>query len=454
MTRHPHRAACPERPARSPSGAADEGPGPIVARPRSSERHLPHPRRPSGRQRPGTGCLLLACAALAWPQSVPAGSADALDFRGNIGFEFLRLPRFVGEIDGQRFTNPNQQRVNLALKGELDLKYQHDANWRAGANLFVRQDQHDDDRDELRLDEAWVQYASGDWDLRVGNQRVTWGSVESVSPLDVINPRDYEEDIVEPAKVGLTMARLRRRLDDASLEFYWLPGYQPSRYAGPESYYAIGGGLPNDYPRQRWSGNQWAARYFRSEDSFDLGLSFLHGLERNASFSFDPATDRLTGTTYLSNRLGTDVTYIAGDLVLKLEAVFRTSDQPGNRSALLYALGTEYTLSSIWRYSDLTLFVEYLASSHNVQDIELMQNDVFAALRWNLKDHWKQRLQFGTFQDLDHPNAYVWRIEHQLSPSEDLTLGARYTLSRNYYPGPRHVEPVTGVLQLFFRYNF
>jgi len=399
------------------------------------------------------GGLALTLALLA-AAGTPARAADGLTVRGNVGVETLRLPRFEGEAFGTRFTNPLQRRDNTALRAQLEVAGKLSANWSGAVRAFVREDVRNDDRDARRLDEAWVQYATPKWDLRLGNQLVTWGSVESVSPLDVVNPRDYEEDIVEPAKVGLPMARARWRMQNSDLSLYWLPGFDASRYAGPRSYYAIGGGLPNDYPGYRWNAKQFALRYFKSAGNLDVGLSFLRGLERNARFELAPSGDRLTGSTFFSNRLGTDLTYVLDNLVLKAEAVYRTSHEPGNRRALLWALGGEYTWSGVWRKSDLTLFVEHLGASRNVRDIELMQNDLFAAVRWSFNDAYKQRLQLGTFLDLDRRPSYVWRIEHQLSPSENVDVGARYTVTRNYYPGPRHVERDTGVLHLFLRYNF
>jgi hypothetical protein len=396
------------------------------------------------------GTLLACFGLLSLFSTGSQAQEDALQMRGNVRLEYLRLPRFEGEGG---VTNPLQKRDNVAFKGQLDASYRLDARWNAGLRAFVREDFVNDDRDDVRLDEAWVQYGTPSWDLRVGNQLVTWGSVESVSPLDIVNPRDYEEDIVEPLKMGVTMARLRWRLERGDMTVYWLPGFEPSRFAGPHSYYAIGGGLRDVYPDTRWQTNQWAARYFQTYDGFDIGVSYVQGLERNADFEYEPSTNALVGTLYESRRYGTDITWVIDDLVLKAEAVWRTSDREGNRHALLYALGTEYTLSSVWGHSDLSLFAEYLASSSNVRDIELMQNDLFAALRWTFNDQYKQRLQVGTFADLDQGNARVWRIEHQISPWDNVDVGARYTATRHYYPGPRHVEPRTGVLQFFIRFN-
>ena len=395
------------------------------------------------------GLVLAAAGSLA---AAPA-EADGLNVRGNVGFEYLRFPQYVG-AGSDPSSNPVQASENLAARLQIDASYA--ANERVSFALrgFAREDKRDHDRTALRLDEAWGQYAAPNWDLRVGNQLVTWGSVESVSPLDIVNPRDYEEDLVEPRKIGTFMGRFRWRFSSSDLSVYWLPKYEPSIFAGPHSYYSISAGLPQYYPDKRWDGSQWAVRYFKSGDGYDLGVSYFSGLERNGTFQFDPSQFALVGTTYPTRRLGLDVTKTIGSLVLKGEFVYRTTHEDGNRRALLYVAGGEYNLSSVWGHSDMTFFAEYLGASRNVREIELMQNDIFLAARWTFNDTYRQRLQLGTFRDLDHGDAHVYRIEYSASPVENVDVMLRYTQTRNYYPGPRHAESNAGAVHLLVKYNF
>lgn len=371
--------------------------------------------------------------------------------KGFVGAETMRYPRFLG-ADGAR--NDELVRDPFALKGQLELAGSGEGPWSYGIRGYLREDLHNDDRDDARFDEAWVQYAADNWDVRVGNQLITWGSVESVSSLDIINPRDYEEDIVEPAKVGTPATRLRWRFSSSDLSLYWLPYYQPSLFAGPHSYYSISGGLPQDYPDNHWEQDQWAARYFYSGGGFDFGVSYFSGLERNAAFRLDSERGVLEGETFRARRLGVETTRVVGDWLLKGELVYRSTRRPGNRDALLYSLGVEYTFSSVWEHSDLAVYVEYLAASRNVARYELMQNDLFAALRWTANDAWQQRVLAGTFIDLDHPRGHVYRLEYVMSPVANFDIGARYTDTRNYYPGPTHVEKNDGAVSLFTRFNF
>ncbi len=398
--------------------------------------------------------MAMAAAGALFSAHAAAETPD-IDIRGSVGVEYARAPGFVGDAgDGTRFENPGQARENLALKFQFEANHDLSEHVSAGARFFLREDTADDQRDEMRFDELWLQYAGEQWDLRVGNQLVTWGSIESVSPIDIVNPRDYVEDIVEPVKMGIPAARWRWRFEEGDFSAYLFPRYEPSRYVPPSSYYSFSGGLPNRYPEKRWHGDEFALRYFHPGDGMDIAVSYFSGYERNTSF--DPAPDGLAfeGHTFRARRLGVEATKIVGDLVLKGEFVGRTSDEPGNRRALLYVLGAEYTLSSIWKHSDLTLFVEYLAASRNVHREELFQNDLFAAARWAINDQRTQRLQAGFFLDLDNPSGHVYRVEYSISPFPNAEIMARYTDTRDYYPGPRHVERDDGVFYLLTRYNF
>jgi len=372
--------------------------------------------------------------------------AETLEYRGSVELEINRYPNLA--------TNKQQVGQERAFKLRWDTSYKTSTDLAFGARTFIRKDADNKDRDAARFDELWGQCATSQWDVRVGNQLVTWGSVESVSPLDIINPRDYKEDLVEPIKIGITMMRARRRLDDGEFSLYWLPYYEASQLPGPQSFYSFSGGLPTRYPTSIWNGDQFAARYFYTGDGFDYGISYFRGFERNARFNINQAGDELTGRAYRSQRLGLEATKVVRELLLKGEFVFRTTLEEGNRRALLYALGTEYTISSVWRNSDMTLFVEYLASSHNVSEIEQMQNDIYVAARWTISDHYKQILQAGLSKDLDRSQSYVYRVKYAASPIENIDAGIYYTYTKNYFPGPRYIENIDGVLHAFLKYNF
>ena len=52
----------------------------------------------------------------------------------------------------------------------------------------------------LQLDEAWVEWLGDDFDVRVGNQRFTWGKLDGPKPNDLLNPLRYYDPLVEREK--------------------------------------------------------------------------------------------------------------------------------------------------------------------------------------------------------------------------------------------------------------
>jgi len=387
--------------------------------------------------------IAVAAAVVFMPMTA---RADEPAWRGFIEMEASSFPRSS--------VNPSAATLEQAVKFRPEVLWKANERWSFGMHGFARQDSRNAERDTARFDELWVQYAERAWDVRVGEQVITWGSVESFSPLDVVNPRDNLEDVVEPAKIGTPAARLRLRSDDDDLSFYWLPVYQPARYPGTHSYYGSTGAVPAAGPSGGWAGNQAAARWFHSGDGYDVGLSVLDAFERNPKYDYDATSQAFAGRRYRSRRVGFEATRVIDELLLKSEIVARTTHEEGNRRALLYVLGAEYTLTSVWRYADLTAFAEYLGASSNVRATELMQNDVFVALRLTFNDRLKQRLQVGTFRDLDHASGHLDRIEYTASPVPGLEAGLRRTTTRDYFPGVVHRETDTSVWRLFVRYNF
>jgi hypothetical protein len=399
--------------------------------------------------------VLYPVIVLAFSFPLETLATEQLNWRGFAELNYDRFPPFTGNNNGNEYTNPRQVHESGTGKLQLETGYSPaNSGLSFNSRVYIRYDTENSDKNDERFDELWLHYSLPEWDIRIGNQLVTWGSVESVSPLDVINPRDYEEDIVEPIKIGTPALRGRRRFSSSEFTFYWLPYYQPSVYVGPQSYYAIGGGLPNDYPESEWHNNQYAARYFFNGDGYDIGISYLDAYERNAGFDLDEPAQRMIGTTYQSKRLGFEATYTLDELILKSEIVYRTSNELDNENTWLYALGAEYTASSLIAHSDLTIFAEYLAASSNAHDLELMQDDIFVAARWAFNDLYQQRLQLGYFIDLDNTSAYALRAEYKISPIESWDVGLRYTATRHYYPSPEHTEGDTSVYRLFLRMSF
>lgn len=187
-------------------------------------------------------------------------------------------------------------------------------------------------------------------DLKLGLQQVVWGQADGLRVLDVINPLDYREFILEDfldSRRPLWMARADVPLGKGTAQLLWIPYFAPGRLAGVENEFGFGAnfglgllkstaGGPNlsqvgyrvektTRPGYRFSSSQAGVRYSRSVGDWDLTAnyfsgwedtptSFLQGIESPPpTLVFKPAYERkeVFGGTAATN---------FGSLVLRLEA--------------------------------------------------------------------------------------------------------------------------------------
>lgn len=112
-----------------------------------------------------------------------------------------------------------------------------------GARLELEAQAREGEGRELRLGEAWWQQGA----LRLGRQRLAWGLTDTVSPSDLLNPRDWR-DLSRPVKRPLWAASWQRgswqavlaraepaRLARGAWAFPLPPGLQAEQPAAPES---------------------------------------------------------------------------------------------------------------------------------------------------------------------------------------------------------------------------
>ena len=84
----------------------------------------------------------------------------------------------------------------------------------------------DDGKFGLVLKEAWFDFTSDWWALRVGRQINSWGKADVISVLDVLCPKNYTTLPLlntSDAYLGIDAARLSANYDVYSVDFYWIP---------------------------------------------------------------------------------------------------------------------------------------------------------------------------------------------------------------------------------------
>ena len=208
-------------------------------------------------------------------------------------------------------------------------------------------------------------------DLKLGLQQVVWGQADGLRVLDVINPLDYREFILEDfldSRRPLWMARADVPVEKGSLQLLWIPYFAPGRLPVAGNEFGLGASfglglvetiarqsgappfdvraLPTIRPAYQLKASQFGARYSRSLGSWDWTANYFYGWEdvpvnqlvevRNTSPKpvalFQPRYERrkVFGLTGANN---------FGPVVLRLEAGWNQNRSTATRNAGLARLG-------------------------------------------------------------------------------------------------------------------
>jgi len=109
----------------------------------------------------------------------------------------------------------------ISIFVSLDARYDTDFN------------NKDSDKDtDVVLQEAYLQLGNNPVRLRLGRQQLTWGKLDEIAILDVINPQDYTEGILldkQQRKLPLLMAQGRYSFGNNAIEMVFIPHFKPDQ---------------------------------------------------------------------------------------------------------------------------------------------------------------------------------------------------------------------------------
>ena len=272
---------------------------------------------------------------LALPRIARADSSDA-SWRSQTELQWRQeQPLHHGEAAGRW----------LALQQDLSLQH---GPWRA---QFEAQAQHDESGSRLQWAQAWVGQELGAWSWRLGRQRFDWAVLDTTSPADLINPRDWS-DLSRPRK--LTRPALSLRHDGASsLELVLAPPAEAARL--PQGVWASplpeGVRLAAGERSTRWSAAlRWSAR----EGAQEFSLLGYHGESYAPMARLLPSVEG--GATLQPSQDALDALcagwvrpLMAGSLLRAEAAVLRHRH---SQSLLQWGLSVDHEWLSPWRHDD------------------------------------------------------------------------------------------------------
>jgi hypothetical protein len=365
-------------------------------------------------------------------------------YKGSLGFEQWSFPR-------KGHDPQNDANDTFEFKGEGTIEFGD--SWQILAAPRLKADVVEDSRNRITADEAWIQYASDKFEIRIGVQTFFWGTVESENIVDILNQRDYEDDFFDPDKLGEFAARFSYFGDDFTFELYYLPYFRPATFPSRYSRYSlIDGATDSSFDEEFRDGTQWdpqgAFRASTTIGSADMALSFFHGWARFPVLNVEPEEPDVIPYYYKEDTLSYDIQMALGAWLFKGEAVYKNTDinddfmrmsiEPGGKivsrnlipdSYLAYVVGGEYTFEQVIATHDLALLIEYLGDTDQGEitpDYRAFQNDLFFGFRYSFNDANDKKLEAGGTLALEKGDELFYSVEYSQRFWEDFNFILEY----------------------------
>jgi hypothetical protein len=307
---------------------------------------------------------------------------------------------------------PEQARndASLATKPE----YYHE--WEKGssftATLFARIDSADPERTHFDVREFNYLWIGDSWELRIGIGKVFWGVTEFVHLVDIINQTDLVEDIDGEDKQGQPMVNLSLIRDWGTVDLFVLPYFRERTFPGPKGRLRTEPPVDTDNPQYESSAKQhhvdFAVRYSHSIGTWDFGIYNFNGTGREPTLLLDlneSGKPVLIPFYEQINQTGLDLQMVAGNWLLKLEALYRTGQGEPFFSSVT---GLEYTLVNIAQTGvDVDLIGEWAYDDRGEFATSPFQNEAILGLRLAVNDAASTELLIGFSNDLESSGHFL-----------------------------------------------
>lgn len=325
------------------------------------------------------------------------------------------------DVDGRWYpqtgAHPDQRAHASGFAAEPKLHLKGEGDWSFTVAPFFRYDGADSRRTHADLREAYLlvfgEAGDGEWELRLGVDRVFWGVTESQHLVDIINQTDLVEHPNKESKLGQPMAHLTWSAEWGILEFFALTYHRARTYPGSHGRLRSSILIDDEHVSYESAAKEWrvdlAARYSHSLGPLDFGLSVFDGTSRDPFIM--PHIDERGALSLRQHydkirQFSLDAQLTVESWLLKLEALHRE----GARNLLgvkenyaAFVMGGEYTFNSIFGSAvDLGLLAEWNYDERRERSNSEFQNDLFYAVRLALNDTQSTEVIAGVLADADH----------------------------------------------------
>ncbi len=320
------------------------------------------------------------------------------------GYELSGYVSAEGRFFVNEATFQGQENISGSLAIALELYHQ----WENGSALifvpYARLDNTDPERTHFDIRELIYLLHDRSWELSLGVGKVFWGTTEFVHLVDIVNQTDLVEDIDGEDKLGQPMVHLALVKDWGVVDVFVLPYFRERTFPGPNGRPRLSLKVDTDHPVYESADEEYhtdyALRYSHYIGALDFGVSYFTGTGREPTLlpGMDSGGQPVLIPFYeLIDQIGVDLQVVAGQWLLKLEAIQRAGQ---GEDFIAHTGGFEYTFVGLGRSAiDLGIIGEWAYDDRGQAATTPYEDDIMAAIRITLNNQAGLEVLAGVAQD-------------------------------------------------------
>ena len=304
------------------------------------------------------------------------------------------------------------------------------------------------ERTGLELREAYLSYAKGNFDLRVGRQIVVWGVADALRVTDCVSPFDYTEFLAQDyddIRMPVNGLRAKYTIGSVTLEavcnpvvdFFVLPTDERNPWAIrlPSAPLPYTIDLESGKPEKKIKNMEFGGRASVNLSGIDFSVSALRTWNKQPALcpalSDDGQSLRINGQYRRMTMLGADCSLPVGQFVLRAEVAEYIGEAQGSglgqnavRHNTLNALaGVDWYPGNDWNVS---VQYDHKYISGNLAALSAYRNAGLATARLS-KELLHNTLKLSTFAYIDVANGGIFnRLSAAYSLNDQIELTAGY----------------------------
>lgn len=266
--------------------------------------------------------------------------------------------------------------INLKLKIYLNSSWQYKTELEGRYNNLelengaVIEDQ--DYRPYFSIPEAYFAYLGKQTDFYIGVRKIDWGITDRFNPIDLINPIDLT-DIIVDRKIGIPLLALNYYHQDLQIELVVAPYFVPSRLPPANSYFYYGQDLviEKELPAFTFANVQaglllsWQYKNLKITGMGYYGYDHLPFIELEMLSLTD--WQMIYHYEHMS-AIGGGFEYAVDQLVFRGEGAYYFYPELEDQDYGQYVVGFDYNFGQIAESYGFYLTMQYIGESPEIED--------------------------------------------------------------------------------------